>query len=79
MSNRLTRREMLRNTTLVGVGVWLSAGSSARAESKSPSEKLNIAGIGVGGRGGGDVREVDSENLVALCDVDDRRAAATYE
>ena len=44
----------------------------------APSEKLNIAGIGVGGQGGGDIGNVSSENIVALCDVDDRRAAGTF-
>ena len=44
-----------------------------------PSEKLNIAGIGVGGRGAGDLDAVKSENIVALCDVDQRRAAATFK
>jgi len=47
------------------------------AESKSPNEKLNIAGIGVGGRGAADVKGVDDENIVALCDVDQMRAAGT--
>jgi predicted dehydrogenase len=44
-----------------------------------PSEKLNIAGIGVGGRGADDLSELESENIVALCDVDDARAAETYK
>jgi len=44
-----------------------------------PSEKLNIAGIGVGGRGAGDLGAVGSENIVALCDVDQRRAADTFK
>ena len=35
-----------------------------------PSEKINIAGIGFGGRGYGDLRGCESENIVALCDVD---------
>jgi predicted dehydrogenase len=35
-----------------------------------PSAKLNIAGIGVGGMGTGDVKSVSGENIVALCDVD---------
>jgi len=43
-----------------------------------PSEKVNIAGIGVGGRGGGDIEAVSSQNIVALCDVDWRRAAGTF-
>jgi len=33
------------------------------------NEKLNIAIIGVGGRGGGNLGSVSSENIVALCDV----------
>ena len=36
----------------------------------SPNEKLNIAAIGFGGKGATDVRNVASENIVALCDVD---------
>jgi predicted dehydrogenase len=44
----------------------------------SPSDKLNIAGIGVGGQGGADLREMEGENIVALCDVDWDRAAATF-
>ena len=45
----------------------------------APSEKLNIAGIGVGGQGAVDLNGVSSENIVALCDVDDERARGTYE
>ncbi|MHC4302215.1 MAG: Gfo/Idh/MocA family protein [Planctomycetota bacterium] len=44
-----------------------------------PSEKLNIAGIGAGGKGAGDIGGVSSENIVALCDVDDEKAAETYK
>jgi predicted dehydrogenase len=58
---------------------------------KAPSEKLNIAGIGVGGQGGGDLREMAppaakqkagenvGENIVALCDVDWKYAAHTFK
>ncbi len=47
----------------------------------APSDKLNIAGVGVGGRGQGVLSGLyneGKENIVALCDVDDRRAADTY-
>ena len=37
---------------------------------KPPSEKLNIAGVGLNGMGSGDVANCTSENIVALCDVD---------
>jgi predicted dehydrogenase len=78
MSQRLTRREMLRNTTWAGIGIWTAAGARALGAPRSPNEKLNIAGVGVGGQGGWDVGQCASENIVAVCDVDDRRAAGSY-
>ncbi len=44
-----------------------------------PSEKLNVAGIGVGGRGASIINACESENVVALCDVDAGRAGGTYK
>ncbi|MHC4111613.1 MAG: Gfo/Idh/MocA family protein [Planctomycetota bacterium] len=44
-----------------------------------PSEKLNIAGIGIGGMGKGNLRQLESENIVALCDVDHNYAAGTFK
>ncbi len=44
-----------------------------------PSEKLNIAGIGVGGQGSWDLDNLKSENIVALCDVDWKQAADTFK
>ncbi len=37
----------------------------------APNDKLNIACVGVGGRGRLDIAAVSSENIIALCDVDD--------
>ncbi len=45
---------------------------------RPPSEKLNLAAIGVGGQGGYDLQNLASENIV-LCDVDDERAADTFK
>src|SRR6516162_9987797 len=44
------------------------------------SERINVAGIGAGGMGGGDVATVSrlGANIVALCDVDDERAAGSF-
>ena len=44
-----------------------------------PSEKLNIAGVGIGGRGFADLRAVERENIVALCDVDQSYAAGVFQ
>lgn len=45
-----------------------------------PSERVNVAGIGAGGMGGGDIATVArlGANIVALCDVDDERAAGSF-
>lgn len=45
-----------------------------RAGSQAPSQKLNLAFIGVGGRGGDNLVGLSGENVVALCDVDSRRS-----
>jgi hypothetical protein len=44
-----------------------------------PSEKLNIAGIGVGGMGANNLENLNSQNIVALCDVDHEYAAKTFK
>src|SRR5262249_61779581 len=46
-----------------------------------PSERINLAGIGAGGMGGGDLATLArlGVNVVAVCDVDDVRAAGSYK
>ena len=46
-----------------------------------PSDRLNVAGIGAGGMGGGDIATVSrlGANIVALCDVDEERAAGSFK
>ena len=63
---------MLKASTAVGTGFWLGTATSARAA--SANEKLNVACIGVGGQGGGNGNAVSGENIVAVCDVDEKRA-----
>jgi hypothetical protein len=49
------------------------------AEAASPSRKLNLAAIGTGGQALNDLKNMADENFVALCDVDDRRAAEAFK
>ena len=44
----------------------------------APSEKLHVAGVGIGGMGAGNLVGLSGENIVALCDVDQRYAAKSY-
>jgi len=46
---------------------------------KAPSDKLNIAGVGVGGMGKSNLSKCEDENIVALCDVDWDFAAETFK
>ncbi|MBI4658038.1 MAG: Gfo/Idh/MocA family oxidoreductase [Verrucomicrobia bacterium] len=77
----LTRREFVSAAGAMAAGFavvprYVVAGSGQTP----PSEKLNIAGIGVGGMGAGDIGAVaPGNNMVALCDVDQRRAAQTTQ
>jgi len=82
MDNRHTRRYFfLGGVTLAASNTLPSrAASLKRAGYKSPNEKLNIAGIGVGGKGYGDINACAlTENIVALCDADEVRAAKTFD
>ena len=45
----------------------------------APSDKLNIAGVGIGGMGNSNLRRVKDQNIVALCDVDWKYAANTFK
>lgn len=45
----------------------------------SPNNKLNIAGIGIGGQGASDLGNMESENIVALCDVDWKYAGGIFK
>src|ERR1017187_3799922 len=82
-SGPLTRRQFLYYSALAASATALTgyAGVRSKARRVSANEKLNIAIIGVGGRGAVDTAEVSSENIVALCDVNEDRlnaAAAKY-
>lgn len=76
-----TRRNFLRAAGTVAVGVMaVPRHVVAASGSTPPSEKINIAGIGVGGMGAGDIDQVaPGNNIVALCDVDLRRAEGTFK
>jgi predicted dehydrogenase len=70
MSQRASRRDFLRHSVAAAWFVGFSATKPAWAASKSPNEKLNLAIIGCGNKGGHNVDQLTAENMVALCDVD---------
>ncbi|NLN93808.1 MAG: Gfo/Idh/MocA family oxidoreductase [Candidatus Hydrogenedens sp.] len=80
----LTRRAFLSTATTTVVLAGCATGNPVTNKARvvpgklSPNEKLNIACIGVGGMGHGDVMKCRGENIVALCDVDSKRAEETF-
>jgi predicted dehydrogenase len=79
-TSKISRRSFMSNSAVAAASItivpsYVLAGSGNIA----PSEKLNIAGIGVGGQGKWDLDNVSSENIVALSDVDWKQAAGTFK
>ena len=78
MTTIITRRQFIKSgvATTAGLIVLTRLGGSLLL---SANERLNIAVIGCGGRGAENLKEVAKEdNIVALCDVDERRAARSF-
>ncbi|MHC4242184.1 MAG: Gfo/Idh/MocA family protein [Planctomycetota bacterium] len=75
-SKNISRRQFIKASTGTIAAVTIVPRHVLGRGMTPPSEKLNIAGIGAGGMGGGDINSVSGgNNIVALCDVDLRRAS----
>src|SRR5437667_11795416 len=70
---KINRRDLLKRTTGIAAFTILPAHVLGRQTTTAPSNKLNIAGIGLGAQGSGLIQRFKSENIVALCDVDQVR------
>ena len=83
MAYEFSRRYFFFGGLLAGAVPRAGFGSTPSLKAlgyKSPNEKLNVASIGAGGKAASDIRGcAASENIVALCDVDDKQAANIYK
>jgi len=75
----INRRRFLAGTAMTAAATIVPRHVLGGAGNIAPSEKLNIAGIGVGGMGKSNMIQLESENIVALCDVDHEYAAETFK
>ena len=71
----MNRRKFIGKST---AAFGLAGLSAAKLRAASPNNKLNIAAIGVGGMGSGNIEKCSEENIVALCDVDIKRGSKTF-
>ncbi len=81
--SRPNRREFIKRAAGVGLAAAAFQVVPGRARgaagAEAANERLNIAGIGVGGMGFANLRQMETENIVALCDVDPGYAARAFE
>lgn len=75
----MNRRTFLQATSVITAGLALPRLVFAARRKISPNEKLNLGIIGVAHQGNYDLTNVATENIVALCDVDDTYLAQTKQ
>ena len=77
----LPRRRFLGSAGLAAAGFTIVPRHvlGAFQGAPAPSDKLNIAGIGIGGMGKNNIGRCDSANIVALCDVDFELSKPVFE
>jgi predicted dehydrogenase len=79
MDHGTNRRDFLKASALAGISVWTVSKTSLAADAvpaTSPSSKVNVACIGVGGKGDSDSSDAGKyANIVAICDVDQTKLA----
>ena len=77
----MKRRSFIKNTAAAGAAFTIVPSFVLGGKHIAPSDTLYIGAIGVGGRGGGVVNELFATGkvkFVAMCDVDDARASASF-
>ena len=77
MQHRISRRQWLTQTAALGALATFAPGALARRI--GPNEKLNLGIIGTSGRALGNIEGVEGENIVAVCDIDDKLLAVASE
>src|SRR6187399_219718 len=66
----MSRRTFVSKVAATGAGIAIVPRHVLGRGFTAPSDKLNIAAVGVGGQGRSDLINLASENIVAICDVD---------
>ncbi len=82
MGKEMSRRSFLKAGGAAAVGLTIAPGSilgKVHGHTAAPSDKLNILGVGIGGRGSSVLRELETENIIGLCDVDWKYAGHVFD
>ncbi len=84
MGKEMSRRSFLKTGTAAAIGLSLTPGAVFGAEKKNKKKKvkegkLKILAVGIGGRGAAVLRDLETEDIIGLCDVDWKYAAHVFE
>lgn len=75
----MKRRDFIKASAAATFGFqFIPRAVLGQAGTTPPSRKINLAAIGCGGQAGSDLKNMEGENVVALCDVDDKRGAEMF-
>ena len=78
MNKNISRRRFLSTTAIAGAAFYIGR-SASFGQGNSANDKLNIGIIGTHNRAGSNIAGVQSQNIVAVCDVDEKYLEATGE
>jgi predicted dehydrogenase len=76
MALTMTRRQALAGMGAGALGLTLP---TTPGWTRPAQDKLNLAVVGCGGQGFENLHQVSGENIIALCDVDEQRAAEAFK
>ena len=76
-ANKSKRRDFLKTTAALSTFMIVPRHVLGGPAYVAPSDKINIAAVGAGGKGRSDIQSVAHENIYAICDIDDNRLADT--
>jgi predicted dehydrogenase len=75
----MTRRSFVTTAAAAGAGVVIVPRHVLGRGLQAPSDTVNLAIVGIGGMGGSNARALMSQNIVAICDVDDSQVTKRFD
>ncbi len=78
----MSRRSFLKAGGAAAVGLTIAPSTilgKVHGHTAAPSDRMNILGVGIGGRGASVLRDLETENIIGLCDVDWKYAADQFK
>src|SRR5664280_2243166 len=74
-----SRREFLKQSSMVAAGISIVPNLTVSGLGhQAPSDKMNIVGVGIGGKGHPNLVGMSKENIIGLCDVDWKYADKSF-